>query len=375
MFENLKIPKELIPSDPRFGCGPSLVPMSRVEALLKTGNHLLGTGHRHDTVKNMVGEIIAGLRLYFKVPANYDIVMGNGGATFLFDMIPLTMVDKQAAHFTCGEFSQKWYQASCRIPWIKTEEKSVKMGEGIVPTDVPGADLVAVTLNETSTGVQLDQLPKLSAEKILAVDATSGAGQVPCDVKQTDIFYFSPQKVFSSEGGLWIAFLSPKAVERSARLSSINTRYIPEIMRFENAIENSRKNQTYNTPALTSLFFLNEQVKELNVLGYEEVCRQAEKKSQIVYSWAEEKSYLSPFIKESRFRSRSVATVDVDERIKLDGILNTLMKEKYVYGIEGYRKLRRNQLRISLFHNIKTEDLKKLTQLLSFIFEHELSKK
>ena len=369
MFENFKTPKELIPSDPRFGCGPSLIPMSYVERLSKTGPHLLGTSHRKMPIRNLVKEVQDGLRDYFKVPSDYKVIMGNGGATFLFDMIALGMVQKKIAHFTCGEFSNKWFKASNTVPWIEATEFKVEPGEGILVRDVAEADIITGTLNETSTGVQLPEIPKIHSDALLAIDATSGAGQIPWDISKTDIFFFSPQKVFASEGGLWVAILSPKACERAEKIWEDKSRYIPPIMSWKSAITNGDKNQTYNTPAISSIYFLNEQVKVMNKLGYGTVCEMAEEKAKLLYSWAKEKPYLSCFIKDDKFRSRSVATIDVDEKYPVSDLLTVLDKEQSVYGIDAYRNLGRNQLRISLFHNILHEDLEKLTKLLSKAFE------
>jgi phosphoserine aminotransferase len=373
MFKNHIPPQEFIPKDPRFGSGPSLIPMERLLSLYHRGPHLLGTSHRHDAVKTVVAEAIEGLRHFFHVPKDYDIVLGNGGATFLFDMLPLTLVDKSACHFTCGEFSQKWFLASKKVPWIKTEEKSVKPGKGITPEWVEGVDFLATTLNETSTGVQIPSFPHKKKGALLAVDATSGGGQVPCDIAGTDVFFFSPQKVFASDGGLWVAILSPEAVERSQKISKDQSRYIPEIMRFDHAIENSRKAQTYNTPSVINLYLLNEQVKELNRWGYKMTCQMAKEKADTIYQWATEHSYLSPFIEDVSYRSQAVATINVDERIKVDELTEHLSKNQWVYGIESYRKLGKNQLRIALFHNISFDDLKRLTKLLSFFIEHALA--
>lgn len=372
MFENYKVPQELIPSDPRFGCGPSLVPMAFYEKLLATGNHLIGTSHRKAPIKNLVKEAQEGLRKYFKVPADYSIVLGNGGATFLFDSIGLGLVNKKVAHFTCGEFSEKWYKSSKLIPWIQAEQFSVMYGEGIMGRDVADADMICVTLNETSTGVQLPELPKVHEGALLAVDATSGAGQVPCDISKTDIFFFSPQKVFASEGGLWIAIMSPKARARALAIAEDKKRYVPGIMNWFQAIDNSDKNQTYNTPAITSIWLLNEQTKLMNEFGgYDKVIALAQKKADLLYNWAEAKPYLSCYIKEAKYRSTAVACIDVDAKYKMEDLCKVLEKQKIVYGIDGYRNLNRNQLRISLFHNIKLEDLEKLTKLVSQVIENE----
>ena len=372
MFDNFEIPENLVPSDPRFGCGPSLVPVSFLESLAKTGHHFMGTSHRKPAVKNVVKEIQEGLTKYFNIPTGYLVVLGNGGATMLFDMIALGIVDKKATHFTCGEFSEKWFKSSKLVPWIATEQVGVEFGKGINGAAVAGSDLIAVTLNETSTGVQLSKLPVVDSETILAVDATSGGGQCPCDISKTDIYFFSPQKVFASDGGLWIAIMSPKALARAKKIGSDKSRYVPDIMNWGNAISNSEQNQTYNTPALATLYMMNEQIKLMNVLGYEEVKSQAQKKADLLYGWAESKPYLSCFITESEFRSVAVATIDVDSKVNVDDVIKFLEKKKIVYGIDGYRKLGRNQFRISMFHNISYNDLEKLTGLLSQMIESKL---
>ncbi len=372
MFDTFVIPKELTPLDPRFGAGPSMVPAEFLETLAKTGVHYMGTSHRKPGVKNVVKELQDGLAKYFNLPSDYLVVLGNGGATLLFDMIALGIVEKKATHFTCGEFSEKWYKSSKLVPWIETEQVSVPFGKGINGKAVAGSDLIAVTLNETSTGVQLSELPVVDANTILAVDATSGGGQCPCDVSKTDIYFFSPQKVFASDGGLWVAIMSPKARARAAKIAADKNRYVPDIMNWTNAISNSELNQTYNTPALATLFMMNEQVKKMNEVGYAEVQKLAQKKADLLYGWAESKPYLSCYIEEKPFRSVAVATIDVDSKVNVDDVIKFLEKKKVVYGIDGYRKLGRNQFRIAMFHNILHSDLEKLTKLLSTMIESKL---
>jgi len=365
-------PSELIPSDPRFGSGPSLVPLQFIDALKDAGVHLIGTSHRKAPVKNVVKGIQEGLTKYFNIPSDYQIVVGNGGATFLFDMIGLGLVEKKSAHFTCGEFSNKWFKSHKKVPWIEAEEFSVDYGQGIDAKNVDDADLIAMTLNETSTGVQMTHLPEVDENTILAIDATSGAGQIECDISKTDLFFFSPQKVFASEGGFFVAICSPKAIKRALSLNEDKSRYIPEIMNWKLAIDNSAKNQTYNTPSISTMFFLNEQVKLMNEVGYQGALDLANKKADLIYGWAQSKDYLSPYVAETKYQSKAVATIDVDDKVNVDEILKDLEKERIVYGIDGYRKLGRNQFRISLFHNITFEDLEKLTKLLSYIIEQKL---
>ncbi|MCO4755757.1 MAG: phosphoserine transaminase [Bacteriovoracaceae bacterium] len=372
MFESYKVSKELMPSDPRFGVGPSLIPVEYMEKLAKTGTELLGTSHRKPAVKNLVKEVQEGLTKYFNLPEGYEVVLGNGGATFLFDMIGLGLVEKSSAHFVTGEFSSKWQKSHAKIPGVNAELKDAGMGNGINPEFVEGHDMICATLNETSTGVIITDLPDVRDKDVLvAVDGTSGAGQVPLNLELCDVFFFSPQKIFASEGGFWVAIMSPKAIKRAEKIAQTD-RYIPEIMSWKLAIDNSRKNQTYNTPSIATIFFLNEQVKAMNELGYEKVIEMANKKAELIYNWAESKDYLSPYIADKNFRSSSVATINVDEKFSVPKLLAVLREQKAVYDIDSYRKLGKNQFRISLFHNVTYENLEKLTQILSSAIEENL---
>jgi phosphoserine aminotransferase len=369
MFENFKAPKDLIPSDPRFGVGPSLIPIDAVQKLAQTGHELLGTSHRREAVRKVVKEMQDGIKTYFKLPADYEVVIGNGGATLLWDMIGLGLVEKSPYHFVCGEFSDKWYRANKNIPWLKPQATKVEFGQGINPSVVSDCDLIACTLNETSTGVMLTDLPLVDEGTLLAIDATSGAGQIPIDFKKSDIYYFSPQKVFASEGGFYIAIMSPKAIARAQKIAADSSRFIPESFKWNHALENSRQNQTYNTPAIASIFLLNEQVKLMNKLGEEAVAKEARRKAELMYGWAERKSYLSPFVAEKKFRSLAVATIDLEERYKADDLAAALRSQGVVYDIESYRKLGRNQFRIAMFHNVSYENLEKLTKLIDLAIE------
>ena len=370
MFDNFIVPKNLIPSDPRFGVGPSLIPVEALEALAKTGPNLLGTSHRKMPVRNLVKEVQNGLRTYFKLPDDYEVILGNGGATFFWDMIGLGLVQKSSLHFVCGEFSDKWYRAHYNIPWIQAKAIKVPFGEGINPVEAGEHDLICCTLNETSTGVQLSNIPQLNnPQTLMAVDATSGAGQIKVDFKNIDIYYFSPQKVFASDGGLYIAIMSPKAVARAEHIQKDKSRFIPESLKFSHAIENGRNNQTYNTPSVANIFLLNEQIKLMNKLGEEKVILEAKRKAELMYGWAEEKPYLSPYIKNPEFRSQAVITVDVDPKYNLGDLTRILRQQNVAVDIDGYRKLDRNQFRIALFHNVTYDNLKKLTQIISLAIE------
>lgn len=369
MFESVTFPQDLCPSDPRFGVGPSLIPLNHLEKLAATGIELLGTSHRKPAVKNLVKEVQEGLASYFSLPSGYEVVLGNGGATFLFDALALGLTLKKSAHFVCGEFSDKWYKAHASVPWLEAEKIEVDYGRGLTPTLVEGSDLICATLNETSTGVIIDSCPKGEGDVLIAIDATSGGGQVPIDMENVDVYFFSPQKVFASEGGTWIAFMSPRAIERALHLADDEKRYIPEIMNLKLAIENSRKNQTYNTPAVCSFFLLNEQIKKMNAVGLKEVINNGRKKADMIYGWAKEKNYLSVFVEQEQYRSPVVATIDMDERYNAADLAKRLRDLGLAYDIDAYRKLGRNQLRISLFYNVAYDDLVKLTKLIDHAIE------
>lgn len=375
MFDNFEVPQELRPSDHRFACGPSLVPEVFLTNLANTGKDLMGTSHRASAVKNLVKETQENIAKYFQLDSDHEVILGNGGATCFFDMAAQNLTKSHSTHHVCGEFSQKWHKAHKIYPGIETTLRNVDFGQGITPEDDPQADLICATLNETSTGVQIDSLPSIHDGGLLAIDATSGGGQVPCDVNKTDCFFFSPQKVFASDGGLWVALMSTKACERAFELNEegkSGKRYIPQFMDLKVAIENSRKNQTFTTPAIATIFMLNEQVKMLNEYGYERVQSLAKEKAQILYSWADEKPYLSCFVQDAKYRSNAVATIDVDEKVPVDTLVKRLADLNVATGIGSYRKLGRNQFRIASFHNITPEDLQKLTQILSLAIESKL---
>lgn len=271
-------------------------------------------------------------------------------------------------HYTCGEFSTKWFKSHDVIPWVEAENIASDYGQGVSPKDHDDADMICVTLNETSTGVHVPTMPSVCDDTILAVDATSGGGQCPCDVSKVDVYFFSPQKVFASEGGFFVAIMSPKALKRAQEINSTD-RYIPPIMNWKTAIDNSVKNQTYNTPSISTVFFLNEQVKLMNKLGYDKVQELAKEKADYIYSWANEKEYLSPYVGEESARSWAVATIDVDDKYPAGDLIKVLEEQKAVYGIDAYRKLGKNQFRIALFHNISFDDLKKLTEIIDLAFK------
>jgi phosphoserine aminotransferase len=271
-----------------------------------------------------------------------------------------------------GEFSNKWYLSHRLVPFIETELNSVDFGLGVDAFDTKSADMVCMTLNETSTGVQTPILPEVSKETLLAIDATSGAGQIKVDFNKVDLYFFSPQKVFASEGGFYIAIMSPKAIKRAEELCERKT-YRPEVMSWKNAIDNSLKNQTYNTPSITSIYLLNEQVKLMNGLGEDKVIDMAKEKANYIYTWADSHKHLSCFVEEKKYRSVAVATINIEERFSANDLCQKLRELDIVVDIEAYRKLGLNQLRISLFHNVSFEDIVKLTKIIDFAINQEES--
>lgn len=372
MFEKFEVPNYLLPSDPRFGCGPSVIPMETVHKLAQSGVSLLGTSHRQRGVKGLVKSIQEGLQEYFKLPEDYEVILGNGGATLLWDMMATGMAEGKTFHYVNGEFSGKWHKAHLNAPWLDVQGEFVEYGQGFEVKKQKDCDMICCTLNETSTGAMTSSIPKKRDRgSLLAIDATSGAGQIPLDMNAIDFYYFSSQKVFASEGGLFIGFMSPEAIERVLTIEAARKRYIPAIMNWKTTLDNSRKNQTYNTPSVSTLFFLNEQIRIMNKVGEREVSRQAEEKASHIYGWAESKEYLSPFIKEDKYRSRSVATIDLHERFSAKDLAGRLRELGAVVDIEAYRKLGRNQLRISLFYNVSLENLQKLTEIISLAIESE----
>lgn len=372
MFESFNVPQELMPSDPRFGVGPSLIPVEAVQKLAQTGTKLLGNSHRKNAVKNLVKEVQEGIRTYFNLPAGYEVVLGNGGASLCWEMIGLGMVEKSSLHYVTGEFSDKWYRSHKLIPWIEASQVKVEFGQGINPKEESGYDFICCTLNETSTGVMVSDIPKMKDPNILVgVDATSGAGQIKVDFNNVDVYYFSPQKVFASEGGLYVAILSPKAIERAQKIAADKSRYIPEYLKWSLAIDNSRLNQTYTTPSISTLFFMNEQLKIMNALGEDKVVEGAKRKADMIYGWAEAKPYLKAYVEDAQFRSHAVATIDVNEKFKTEDLSKVLRAQNVAYDIDSYRKLGRNQFRIALFHNVSFENLEKLTKVISLAIESE----
>ncbi len=358
---DLRIPADLLPADGRFGCGPSKIRPEAVAALAGEGARLLGTSHRQQPVRSLVGDVRRGLAELFALPEGYEVVLGNGGSTTFWDVAVASLVERRSAHASFGEFSAKFTAAAAAAPHLEAPSVvTAPVGSVAVPTAVAGVDTYAWAHNETSTGAiaPVRRVAGADAGALVVVDGTSAAGGVELDVSQTDVYYFAPQKGFGSEGGLWFALLSPAAVERVGRIAA-SGRWVPESLSLAVALTNSRLEQTLNTPAIATLFLMREQLRWLLGLGGlpGAAARTADSAAR-VYGWAEASAYATPFVAEPAHRSPVVATVDFEG---VDAArLAAALRENGVVDTEPYRKLGRNQLRVGLFPNIDPDDVSAL---------------
>jgi phosphoserine aminotransferase len=367
----LRLPEELKPSDGRFGCGPSKVRTEQLAALAREGAAVMGTSHRQKPVKSLVGRVRAGLRELFSLPEGYEVVLGNGGTTAFWDAAALGLVRERSLHLSYGEFSTKFAKVTQGAPFL-ADPVVVKADPGDAPDPVsdPSADLLAWAHNETSTGVMVPPTrPDGSEGKLIAVDATSGAGGLPVNAADVDVYYFAPQKSFASDGGLWIALMSPAALERVAEIGE-SDRWVPEFLSLTTALDNSRKDQTYNTPAVATLFLLADQIEWMLSGGGLEWCtkRTAESSARL-YSWAEATEYTTPFVADPAKRSHVVGTVDFTDAVDAAAVAKVL-RANGIVDVEPYRKLGRNQLRVGMFPAIDPDDITALTRSVDWVVEH-----
>ncbi|MET7995195.1 phosphoserine transaminase [Amycolatopsis sp. NPDC005232] len=366
----LSIPEDLKPADGRFGCGPSKVRDEQLAKLAESGHTYLGTSHRQKPVKSLVGRVRAGLSELFSLPEGYEVILGNGGTTAFWDAAAFGLVRERAQHFTYGEFSSKFASVTNKAPFL-ADSIIVKAEAGSAP-DIAyetGADLVGWAHNETSTGVAVPvRRPEGSDGALVAIDATSGAGGLPVKAEDFDVYYFAPQKSFASDGGLWIALASPAAVERIGELGG-GDRWIPEFLSLTTALDNSRKDQTYNTPAVATLFLLADQIEWMNGQGgLAWTTARTQDSSNRLYEWAEKTSYTTPFVKDPDLRSQVVGTVDFADEVDAAAVAKVL-RANGIVDTEPYRKLGRNQLRVGLFPAIDPDDITKLTQSIEYVVE------
>ena len=370
-INNISIPNELLPVDGRFGSGPSLVRKSDLDALANLSESYMGTSHRQSPVKDMVGRLRDGLSVLFGLPDDWEIILGNGGSTLFWDAATFSLISEKSHHLVFGEFSSKFATASRAAPHID-EPVVAEFEPGTGPlVEESDADTYAFTHNETSTGVSMDlQRPAhMSAdEAIVLVDATSAAGGIVWDADNVDCYYFAPQKCFASDGGLWIAACSPAAVQRIDDIASRN-RWTPAGLDLKIALDNSRKNQTYNTPALATIFLTVRQVEWMNDNGgLSWAANRSTMSSDHIYNWAENHELAEPFVTDSSIRSPVVSTIDLSARVDADDVI-AICRDNGILDIGGYRKLGRNQLRIATFPAIELSDIQALTASLDYVLE------
>ena len=363
----LEIPVELRPADGRFGCGPSKVRPEQLDALARHGRAIMGTSHRQKPVKDVVGQIRSGLLDLFGAPDGYEVILGNGGTTCFWDAAAFGLVERRAQHLTFGEFSAKFAKVTAGAPFLDDPVVvSAEPGDAPEPVAEDGCDVIAWAHNETSTGVMLGV--RRTGDGLVLIDATSGAGGLPVDVSQSDVYYFAPQKSFAADGGLWLALISPAAAERIERLAA-GDRWIPEFLSLGTALENSRKDQTYNTPALATLLLLADQVEWMNANGgLDFAVGRSTQSSQALYGWAESSEFATPFVADPAKRSLVVGTIDFADEIDAAHIAATL-RANGIVDTEPYRKLGRNQLRIGMFPAIDPADVEALTKCIDYVIE------
>ncbi|WP_313356293.1 phosphoserine transaminase [Microbacterium sp.] len=367
---SIEIPRELLPADGRFGCGPSKVRTAQVDALAAAGVSLLGTSHRQAPVKNLVGSVRERLAALFRLPEGYEIILGNGGSTAFWDAAAFGLIEQRSQNLVFGEFGGKFAKAAA-APWLQAPDvRTADAGSLALPEVVEGVDVYAWPHNETSTGVAAP-VQRVGAEGALTViDATSAAGGIDFDIAQADVYYFAPQKNLGSDGGLWFAAVSPAAIDRIERIAA-SGRYIPEFLSLKNAVDNSRLNQTLNTPALATLHLLDSQLEWILAGGglTWAAARTAES-SGLLYDWAAASDVATAFVSDAAHRSPVVATIDFDESVDAAAVAKTL-RANGIVDTEPYRKLGRNQLRVATFVSIEPDDVRQLIRSIEHVLAHQ----
>lgn len=370
MADQLQIPADIKPRDGRFGCGPSKVRPEQLQALSTTAAPLFGTSHRQAPVKNLVGRLRSGLAELFSLPDGYQVILGNGGATAFWDAAAFGLIDKRSLHLSYGEFSSKFAAAVAKNPFVG-DPVVIKSDAGSAPEPQsdPSVDLIAWAHNETLTGVAVPvRRPVDSGDALVAIDATSGAGGLPVDIGETDAYYFSPQKNFAGDGGLWLALMSPAALARVESIAA-SGRWVPDFLSLPIAVENSLKDQTYNTPAIGTLALMAEQVDwMLGNGGLDWAVKRTADSAGRLYSWAEERDYTTPFVADPKLRSQVVGTIDLVDDVDAAAVAK-ILRANGVVDTEPYRKLGRNQLRVGMFPAVDPDDVSALTQCVDWVVE------
>lgn len=364
----LTIPSSLLPADGRFGCGPSKVRQEQLDHVAGAGAALMGTSHRQAPIKDLVGRVREGLGELFRIPDGYEVILGNGGSTAFWDMAAFSLIEKRSENLTFGEFGSKFAQAAS-APFLEAPHViDAPAGSRAEVAIVDGVDVYAWPQNETSTGVSAPVI-RVDADALTVIDATSAAGGIDFDASQTDVYYFAPQKNFAADGGLWFALFSPAAIERVSSIAG-SGRYIPEFLSLKNAIDNSRLNQTLNTPALATLLMLESQVDWINGNGgLAWADARTRESSSALYEWADAASYATSFVSNPDHRSQVVVTIDFDESIDAAAVASTL-RANGIVDTEPYRKLGRNQLRVATFVAIEPSDVRQLISSIEYVVEH-----
>ena len=369
MTDAITIPTELLPADGRFGAGPSKIQTSHLDALAATGSTLMGTSHRQAPVKSTVGRVREGLAALFDLPEGYEVVLGNGGATAFWDIATFGLIREKSQHLSFGEFSSKFAKAADAAPWLQSPSVlASEPGSRPEPVAEEGVDVYAWAHNETSTAVMAPAIrpPGADDDALVLVDATSGAGGLPVDLTEVDTYYFAPQKCFASDGGLWIAIMSPRAMARAEEIAGTD-RHIPAFFDLPTAIDNSAKNQTYNTPSVATLFLMAEQLDWMNAQGgLDGMVERTTASSDALYGWAEKTDYTTPYVVDPADRSLVIGTIDFDDSIDAAQIA-AVLRANGIVDTEPYRKLGRNQLRIAMYPAIDPADVETLTRAIDHV--------
>ena len=370
MADQLTIPDNIKPGDGRFGSGPSKVRPEQLQALSTSAAALFGTSHRQAPVKDLVGRVRTGLHDFFSVPDGYEVVLGNGGATAFWDAAAFGLIDKRSLHLSYGEFSSKFASSVAKNPFVG-DPIIIKADPGGAPEPQgdPSVDVIAWAHNETSTGVAVPVTrPRDAGDALIVIDATSGAGGLPVDIADTDAYYFAPQKNFAADGGLWLAILSPAALARIDAIAASN-RWVPDFLSLPIAVENSLKNQTYNTPAIATLVLLAEQIDWLlGNGGLDWAVKRTADSSGRLYSWAQDRAFTTPFVTDPRLRSQVVGTIDFNDSVDA-GAVAKVLRANGIVDVEPYRKLGRNQLRVAMFPAVEPDDVSALTECIDWVVE------
>jgi len=372
----LQIPDELRPADGRFGSGPSRIRPEQLGRLAQEGTGVMGTSHRQAPVRGVVAQIRADLRELFSVPDGYDVTLGNGGTTAFWEAAACSLVRRRALNLVYGEFSSKFAACTRNAPFLADPIViEADPGDAPEPQSDPDADVIAWAHNETSTGVMVPvSRPAGADDALVLIDATSAAAGLPIDVGETDAYYFAPQKGLGSDGGLWLAVLSPRALERISQIAADpgDGRWIPDFLSLQIAHENSVKDQTYNTPAIATLLLLADQLEwMLDRGGLDAMLARTTESSSHLYEWATQHEHASPFVRDSAKRSLVVGTIDFDPEVDAADLASTL-RANGIVDVEPYRKLGRNQLRVGMFPATDPSDVKALTACIDWVLERRL---